>query len=205
MKEKNKKGGLRRDRLPPYPAGAVSPVAQRYNRCWSFDLSVCWCYMLWPRFVLCASVPSKTGRTGAWICVERGFRWYGGHYPIAVEIWMPSRWNDRGHVGSGSGSRAPIDCARSRLSHQQEWVPRLGAPRAPRLARGLHASLGQGGKMPRRSDALMTSWGLGRDGKMPPEGPILPETFRKARVGWSLLFVLQATGMLSASLACRFY
>jgi hypothetical protein len=66
----------------------------------------------------------------------------------------------------------------------------VGAPVAPRLARGLHVSLGQGRSMPRGSGApvlmlwgsgeeeivpdevqglgaLMTSWGLGRGGRHP--------------------------------------
>jgi hypothetical protein len=43
--------------------------------------------------------------------------------PIAVEVWMSSWWNDRGHIGSEHGFRAPIHCARSRPSHRREWVP----------------------------------------------------------------------------------
>jgi hypothetical protein len=111
--------------------------------------------------------------------------------PVAVEIWMPSWWNDRGHIGLGRGSRAPVDYARSRLSYQREWVPRLGPPGAPRLARGLHASLGRGGSMPRGSSALMTSRGLGRDEKMAPEAPISPETFPQGSGGME--FVVRAT------------
>jgi hypothetical protein len=30
--------------------------------------------------------------------------------PVAMEVWMSSCWNDRGHVGSGRGFRAPVDC-----------------------------------------------------------------------------------------------
>jgi hypothetical protein len=52
----------------------------------------------------------------------------------------------------------------------------LRAPVAHRLARGFHVSLGRGGSKLRGSDALMTSRGLGRGGKMPPEAPISPET-----------------------------
>jgi hypothetical protein len=79
---------------------------------------------------------------------------------------MSSWWNDRGHVGLESGSYA-----RSRPSHQREWVPWLGNPVAPCLARGLHVSLGRGESMLRGSGAfvltlsgsgaLMTLWGLG--------------------------------------------
>jgi hypothetical protein len=32
MKEKNKKGGLERGRLPPHPVGTVFLVAQRCNK-----------------------------------------------------------------------------------------------------------------------------------------------------------------------------
>jgi hypothetical protein len=69
---------------------------------------------------------------------------------------MSSWWNDRSHVGLGHGSRAPVDCARSRPSHRREWMPWLGDPVAPHLVRGLHVSLGRGGSMPRGSGALMT-------------------------------------------------
>jgi hypothetical protein len=31
--------------------------------------------------------------------------------PVAVEVWMSSWWNYRGHVGSERGSRVPINCA----------------------------------------------------------------------------------------------
>jgi hypothetical protein len=55
---------------------------------------------------------------------------------------MSSWWNDRGHVGSERGSRAPVDCVRSRPSHRREWVTRLGGPHgslscqgAPRVPR----------------------------------------------------------------------
>jgi hypothetical protein len=96
---------------------------------------------------------------------------------VAVEVWISSWWNDRGHVGLGHDSRATIDCSRSCRSHQGERVPRLGAPMAPCLARGFHVSLGKGGSELRGSGTLMMSWGLGRGRKMPPEAPILPETF----------------------------
>jgi hypothetical protein len=62
---------------------------------------------------------------------------------------MSSWWNDQGHVRSVHGSHTPVDCARSRLSHRREWVPRLGALGVSRLIRGLHASLGRGESMPR--------------------------------------------------------
>jgi hypothetical protein len=79
---------------------------------------------------------------GARICVEREVGGIVVVTPVAVEVWMSSWWNDRGHVGSGRGSRAPVHCARSRPSHRREWVPWLVAPVAPRLSRGLHVSLG---------------------------------------------------------------
>jgi hypothetical protein len=66
---------------------------------------------------------------GAHICVERGLGGIVIVTPIAVEVWMSWWWNDRGHVESGRDSRAPVDCARSCLSHQWERVPRLGGSR----------------------------------------------------------------------------
>jgi hypothetical protein len=66
---------------------------------------------------------------GAWICVERGLGGIVIVTPVAVEVWMSSWWNDRGHVGSGCGFRAPVDYARSRPCHLWEQVPRLGRPR----------------------------------------------------------------------------
>jgi hypothetical protein len=42
----------------------------------------------------------------------------------------------------------------------------------------------------RGSGALMTSWGLGRGGEMPPEMPISPETFSQGSGGME--FVVRA-------------
>jgi hypothetical protein len=103
---------------------------------------------------------------GARICVERGLGGIVLVTPVVVKVWMPSWWNEWGHVGSWRGSRALVDCVRPRLSHQREWVPWLGAPRAPRLAIGLHASLRRGGSMPRGYGDLMTSQWLGRGREM---------------------------------------
>jgi hypothetical protein len=107
---------------------------------------------------------------------------------VAVEVWMPSWWNNQGHVGSGRGSRALVDCARSRPSHRWERVPRLGAPVALRLAGGFHVSLRRGGSELKGSGALMTSQGLGRGGKMPPEAPISPETSLQSSGGMEFVF-----------------
>jgi hypothetical protein len=101
---------------------------------------------------------------GAQICVERELGGTVVVIPVAIEVRMSSWRNDRGHVGSGRGSCAPVDCAWSCLSHRQEQVPRLGAPVAHRLARGFHVSLGRGGKML-------------------PEAPISPETFPQGSGG----------------------
>jgi hypothetical protein len=147
MKEKNKKDGLGCDRLPPYPAGAVFPVAQRCNRHRSFGLSIHWCNMLWPCFVLYTSVPSRMGGMGAQIRVERGLGGIVAVTPDAVEVWMSGGGMTRVMLGQARGSHVPVHCARSRLSHQREWVPQLGAPVAPHLARGLHVSLGRGRSM----------------------------------------------------------
>jgi hypothetical protein len=65
--------------------------------------------------------------------------------PVVVEVWMPSWWNDRGHVGSGRGSRAPINCALSRPSHRWERVPRLGAPWLPVLPEDSTCPSGEAG------------------------------------------------------------
>jgi hypothetical protein len=95
---------------------------------------------------------------------------------VAVEVWMSSWWNGQGHVGSGRGSRAPIDCAWSHLSHQWERVPQLGVPVAHRLARRSHVSLERGESRPRGSGALMMPRGLGRGREMLPKVPISPGT-----------------------------
>jgi hypothetical protein len=65
----------------------------------------------------------------AQICVESGLGGIVIVTPVAVEVWMSSWWNDWGHVELGRGSHASVDCARSRLSYQWEWVPRLEGPR----------------------------------------------------------------------------
>jgi hypothetical protein len=111
--------------------------------------------------------------------------------PVDVEVWMSSWWNDWGHVGSGYGSRAPVDCTRSRPSHRRERMPRLGGPMAHRLARGFYVFLGRGGSKLRGSGALMTSRGLGRGEKIPPEAPISPETFPQGSGGME--FVVHAS------------
>jgi hypothetical protein len=123
---------------------------------------------------------------------------------VVVEVWMPSWWNNGDHVGSGRGSRAPVDYAWSRPSHRWERVPRLGEPVAPCLARGFHVSLGRGRSELKGSDALMTSWGSGEAKKCRPGRPSRPRPLRKAWVGWSLSFVPQATDTLSVHLASRF-
>jgi hypothetical protein len=97
---KKQKGGLGRGCLPPYPAWAVYPVAQGHNGRRAFGLSVHWCNVLWPRFGLCAFVPSRMGGACTWICVERGLGSTVAVTPVAVEAWTPSWWNDWGHVES---------------------------------------------------------------------------------------------------------
>jgi hypothetical protein len=66
---------------------------------------------------------------GARICIERGL---GGIVIVTlvdVEVWVLSWENDRGHVESGRGSYAPVDCARSRPSHRWERGTMVGGPR----------------------------------------------------------------------------
>jgi hypothetical protein len=171
--------------------GNSFPVAQRCNKRCSFGLSVCWCCVLWPCFVLCAYVLLRTGDTGALICVERGLGGIVVVTPVAIEVWMSSWWNDRGHIGSGRGSYALVNCARSRPSHRQERVPRLGVPVAHRLARGFHVTLGRGGSKLRGLGALMTSRWLGRGRKKSAEAPISPETSPQGSGGME--FVVRAT------------
>jgi hypothetical protein len=111
-------------------------------------------------------------------------------------------------------------------------IDRVGAvvraPMAPRLARGLHVSLGQDRSTPRGSGApvltlsgsdeaeivpdraqgsstLMTSWGLGRGKNCRPRRLSRPRPLREARTGWRLAFGPRAIDMLSAPLAGRFY
>jgi hypothetical protein len=64
---------------------------------------------------------------GAWIHVERGLGGIMVVTPIAIEVWMSSCWNDRGHVVLGRGSRAPVDSARSHPfiggSKCRDWGP----------------------------------------------------------------------------------
>jgi hypothetical protein len=57
---------------------------------------------------------------GARICVERGLGGIVIVTLIAIEVCVLSWWNDWGHVESGRGSRAPVDCARSHPSHPWE-------------------------------------------------------------------------------------
>jgi hypothetical protein len=113
----------------------------------------------------------EDGRYGRLNLRREGSRWYSCYRPVAIKVWMSWWWNDRGHVGSGHGSCAPVHCGRSCSSHRREWVPRLEAPVAPCLARGLHVSLERGRSMPMGSGALMMSWGLGRGKNCCPRHP----------------------------------
>jgi hypothetical protein len=79
--------------------------------------------MLWPCFVLRASVPLGMGGTGTRIHVERGLGGIVVVTPVAIEVWVPSWWNNRGRVGSERGSYAPVHCAQSCPPHRREWVP----------------------------------------------------------------------------------
>jgi hypothetical protein len=67
---------------------------------------------------------------------------------------------------------------------------------AHHLARGFHVSLGQGRSKLWGSSTLMMSQGLGRGEKCHPRRPSHSRPLCKARVGWSLSFMLQATDML---------
>jgi hypothetical protein len=76
---------------------------------------------------------------GAWICVERGLGGIVIVTLVAIEVCVLSWWNDRGHVESGHGSRAPVDCARSHPSHPWERGAVVGGPVAHCLARQKYA------------------------------------------------------------------
>jgi hypothetical protein len=107
------------------------PVAQRCNR---HDLlaSLSASAACYGHALSCAS-----------LCAERRLGGIVVVTPVAVEVWMSWWWNDRGHVGSGCGSRAPVECARSHPSHRWEQVPRLGAPWLPILPEGSTRPLGE--------------------------------------------------------------
>jgi hypothetical protein len=96
--------------------------------------------------------------------------------PVAVEVWVSSWWNDWGHVGSGCGSRALIDCARSRPSHRWKGVPWLGGPWLPVLPEGSTCPSGEAEVREgvERFDDIMGAWVRQ---KLPPEAPMSPETF----------------------------
>jgi hypothetical protein len=66
-----------------------------------------------------------------------------------------------------------------------------GGPMAHCLARGFHVSLGRGGSKLRGSGTLMTSQGLGRGKKMPPEMPISLVTLPQGLGG--IEFVVRAS------------
>jgi hypothetical protein len=108
---------------------------------------------------------------GAQICVERELGGIVVVTPVAVEVWMSSWWNDRGHIGLGRGFRAPVDCARSRPSHRQGRVPWLGGSRGSPSCQRVP-------RVPRR------------DGKMSPEASISPETSPQGSGGME--FVVRA-------------
>jgi hypothetical protein len=97
-------------------------------------------------------------------------------------VWSSSWWNKRGHVRSGHHSRAPIDCARSCLSHRQEWVPQLGASWLPILPEGSTCPSGEVeyAEVVGRFDDVM---GAQARWKLSPEAPISPETFSQGS-GW---------------------
>jgi hypothetical protein len=183
-KEKNKKGGLGCGRLSPYPVGVVSPVAQRCNERWSFGLSSRWCNMLWPCFVLCTSVPSRMGDTGAQIRVDRRGRWYSCRYPrcyrgmdVVVVEWPESCWVRAWFPRSCSLCMVTSVPSPGRVSWWgPPWLPALpegstcpsGEAEVCHEGRALPClrcrGSGEAEIVPDRaqgSDALMTSWGSG--------------------------------------------
>jgi hypothetical protein len=128
MKEKNKKvaSGVAVFLLIRWEQFSCSAEMQQTLIFWPLRLLVLRAVVMLCHVCLCAV---EDGRHGLPDLRREGVRWYVVVTPIAVEVWMSSWWNDRGHVRSGHGSRVPVDCARSRPSHRQERVPRFGAPR----------------------------------------------------------------------------
>jgi hypothetical protein len=80
---------------------------------------------------------------------REGIMWYSCRYPVTVEVWTSWWWNDRGHVWIRAWfARSCSPCTvMSVLS--AGMVAAVRASVAPRLARGLHTSLGQDRSMPR--------------------------------------------------------
>jgi hypothetical protein len=73
----------------------------------------------------------KVGVACAVIFVVRGLG--GVVTPVTVEVWMSSWENDRGHVKSGRGFGALVDCTWSHPSRR--WSEHhTGVPVAPRFA-----------------------------------------------------------------------
>jgi hypothetical protein len=128
IKEKNKKMalGVAVFLLIRWELFSCSTEMQQALIFWPLRLLVLRVVAMHCPMCLCAI---EDGRHGCPDLRRERVMWYSGRTPIVVEVWMSLWWNDRGHVESGRGSHAPVDCAQSRPSHQWERVPRLGCSR----------------------------------------------------------------------------
>jgi hypothetical protein len=96
---------------------------------------------------------------------REGVMWYSCRYPVVVEVWTLSWWNDRSHVGLEHGFHAPVHCARSCPSHWWEWAPWWGPRSSSPCQRVLRVPWmrGKHAKRVRHSRAYITGVGRGGD------------------------------------------
>jgi hypothetical protein len=85
MKEKNKKDGLGRDCLPPYPEEQFSCSAEMRQTLifWPLRLLVLRAVATLCHVRLCAVEDGQHGRSDL---RREGVRWYSGRYPVAIEV-----------------------------------------------------------------------------------------------------------------------
>jgi hypothetical protein len=95
--------------------------------------------------------------------------------PATVEVWMSSWENDRGHIESGHGFGAPVDCAWSRPSRRWSEHRARGPHGSPFLLEGSTCPSGEAEMRRGGSSAFDDAMWLRRDREMSPETPIVPE------------------------------
>jgi hypothetical protein len=121
----------------------------------------------------------RTIRDGRCVCPDlrrEGVRQNSCHHPVAVEVWISSWWNDRGHIGSERGP-VPLFVVHGHIrpiggSGCHDWgsLWLIILPEGYTCPSG-EAEVNRGGQA-----LLMTPRGLGRGGEMTPEAPVSPET-----------------------------